>query len=175
MSALKPQDVLLALKLATPGAGELSFAALAEALGMSPSETHAAFKRAVAAGLVRTSGDLRRPVRAALLEFLVHGLKYTFVPERGPLTRGIPTAHAAPPLRDQLAQGDEPPPVWPTPDGDTRGQAFEPLYRSAPGAARQDPELYALLALADAIRGGRARERALAVKALEERLAALDE
>ncbi|MCB9540172.1 MAG: MarR family transcriptional regulator [Myxococcales bacterium] len=171
MSTLKPQDVLVALKLATPGAGELAFAALAEALGISPSEAHAAFRRAAAAGLVRTSGAVRRPVRAALVEFLVHGLKYVFVPERGGLTRGMPTAHAAPPLRDQITQGDDPPPVWPAPDGEVRGQAFEPLYRSAPGAARRDPELYALLALADAIRAGRARERALAVKALEERLA----
>ncbi|MGA7802557.1 MAG: nucleotidyltransferase domain-containing protein, partial [Gammaproteobacteria bacterium] len=39
-------------------------------------------------------------------------------------------------------------------------------------AAKRDPALYALLALVDAIRGGRARERALAMKELKQRLAA---
>lgn len=39
-----------------------------------------------------------------------------------------------------------------------------------PEAALRDPTLYELLALLDAIRDGRARERALAEKALEKRL-----
>ena len=31
-----------------------------------------------------------------LLEFLTHGISYVFSPKKGGLTRGIPTAHAAP-------------------------------------------------------------------------------
>ena len=91
--------------------------------------------------------------------------------ERGGLTRGMPTAHAAPPLRDQLAASDAPAPVWPDPEGTVRGEEFAPLYRSVPQAARADERLYELLALVDALRGGRARERELAVKELRTRLA----
>jgi hypothetical protein len=45
-----------------------------------------------------------------------------------------------------------------------------PLYDSVPGAARRDPALYDLLALIDAIRMGRARERNVAEKEITQRL-----
>ncbi len=86
------------------------------------------------------------------------------------MTRGMPTAWAAPPLSEQIAAGDEPPPVWPDPEGEARGIAFEPLYRSAPKAAKRDRALYEMLALVDALRDGRARERQLAAKELKARL-----
>jgi hypothetical protein len=46
------------------------------------------------------------------------------------------------------------------------------LYRSAPRAAQRDADLYECLALIDAIRGGRARERKLAEELLQKKLAA---
>lgn len=46
----------------------------------------------------------------------------------------------------------------------------EPLFKSAPYAVRQDAELYALLALVDAIRIGQPRERNLAIKLLGKHL-----
>ena len=49
------------------------------------------------------------------------------------------------------------PAVWPWRDGETRGIALEPLYKTAPAAALRDPVLYQSLALLDAIRDGRAR------------------
>ncbi|MCC7172374.1 MAG: hypothetical protein IT459_18150 [Planctomycetes bacterium] len=80
------------------------------------------------------------------------------------------TAHAAAPLRDLIDAGTDPPPVWPDPEGTDRGEALEPLYRSVPAVARRDPKLYEILCLVDAIRAGRARERALAEKLLRERI-----
>jgi hypothetical protein len=65
---------------------------------------------------------------------------------------------------------DEPLPVWPDPQGEVRGAAFSPLYKSAPKAARADPALYELLVLVDAIRGGLARERKIAISKLNARL-----
>jgi len=79
-------------------------------------------------------------------------------------------AFAAPPLKNEIASRDELPPVWPWRDGETRGIALEPLYRTAPAAALRDPMLYELLALVDAIRDGRARERKIAEKELISRL-----
>ena len=48
--------------------------------------------------------------------------------------------------------------------------AVQPLYPSVPGAARRDPALYDLLALVDAMRLGRARERGRAEKEISQRL-----
>jgi hypothetical protein len=168
---LKPQDVLVLLKLVALGDRSWSYAWLAVQLGMSPSQLHAAVKRALAAQLAVRNEETVVPNLRNLEEFLIHGLKYAFVPERGELTRGMPTAHAAPPLERHFATSAEPPPVWPDPEGSVRGMAFSPLYKLAPGAAREDERLYELLVLVDAIRGGRVRERELAIRELKKRLA----
>lgn len=87
---------------------------------------------------------------------------------RGGLCRGVPTAHAAPGVADVFNADNEPPPVWPDADGSVRGLGVIPLYRAAPKAARRDVRLYELLAVADLLRGGRARERAWAELRVEE-------
>lgn len=162
---LKPQDVLVALGAVLKPPALSPYLERAHQLGMSVSEVHAADKRLKSAGLMSEG----RPVRAALEEFLVHGLRYVFVPELGPVVRGTPTAHAGPGL-SALIQDGEPPPVWPDPEGMVRGMSFSPLYRSVPEAARRDPLLYELLALTDALRAGRARERKLAAELMHQHL-----
>ena len=101
----------------------------------------------------------------------MHGVKYAFPPERGGITRGLPTAGAAEPRNRKVMQED-PMPVWPFEDGPARGYSFSPLHKNVPRAASRDPGLYELLALVDAIRGGRARERELAQRELSTRLRA---
>ncbi len=167
---LKPQDLMAMLKLVAMGDRSWTYASLADQLGMSVSQLHSAIKRALAAGLAVRNNDGIVPNRPALRDFILHGMKYVFVPERGELTRGMPTAHAAPPLDAYFPDSGEPPPVWPDPEGSVRGMAFAPLYKLAPRAARADPALYELLVLVDAIRGGRARERAIAANELDLRL-----
>lgn len=168
---LKPQDVVVLLKLVAIGSEPWTFQRLAVELSVSQSEVHAGVRRAVAARLMSDASTASgRPVREALLEFLVHGVKYAFPPERGGLTRGVPTGYAAPPLNKLIVGSSDPPPVWPYAEGSVRGLAFTPLYPSVPAAALKDPLLYELLALVDAIRDGRARERNLAAKELESRL-----
>jgi hypothetical protein len=167
---LKPQDILVLLKLVAVGHKAWTYNRLAVELGMSPSEVHSAVKRVLTAGLAVQVDDEIRPNIRNLEEFLLHGLRYVFLPDRGQLSRGMPTAHAAPPLLEKMVPDQEPPPVWPDPEGEVRGMAFSPLYKSAAKAARQDSLLYELLALVDAIRGGRAREREIAGKELRKRL-----
>ena len=132
---LKSQDVVIVLKLAAKNAAELpwNFASLARELCMSSSEVHAGFQRAVKASLINP--HTRQPNISALYEFIIHGLRYVFPPERGEVTRGVPTAHAADPLKRHLLDDGELPPVWPDPKGKVRGQAFLPLYKSVPKAA----------------------------------------
>jgi hypothetical protein len=169
---LKPQDVVLLLKLVALGEAGWTYQRLASELALSPSEAHAGVRRAVAARLMTDAKSASgRPIREALKEFLLHGVKYAFPPERGELTRGVPTGYAAPPLNKEIAQGNDPPPVWPHAQGSVRGYALKPLYKSVPLAAERDSALYELLALVDAIRDGRARERTLAARELEARLA----
>ena len=109
-------------------------------------------------------------VRESLKRFIEHGARYAFPATHGGATRGMPTSYAAPPLKDKIVQPNEPPPVWPHKNGTARGLAFYPLYPTVPEAAGRNPALYELLVLFDAIRGGSARERALALALLGERL-----
>ncbi len=107
---------------------------------MSPSEVHASIRRGRAARLIDGPELGDRPNIQALEEFLVHGIKYAFPPERGGMTRGLPTAHAAEPLSRKLTQED-PGPVGPFEEGPKRGYAFIPLYKRAPEAALKDQDL----------------------------------
>jgi hypothetical protein len=168
--SLKPQDVFILLKIVALGSSPWSYLSLAHELGMSQSEVHQGVKRAASARLFDLSS--KRPIRKAVEEFLVHGVKYAFPTQRGEPTRGVPTAHAAPPLSSMIVQSEEMPPVWPDPHGEVRGFEFLPLYHSVPDAARRDSGLYELLALVDAIRAGKSRERELATQELRRRLSA---
>ena len=165
---LKPQDIVILLKLVVLNDRPWSFTSVAVELAMSPSEVHGGVQRAAASRLYDPNRKV--PILRSLLEFLVHGVKYAFPPESGRLTRGVPTGYAAPPLNRLIAQSDDPPPVWPFAEGNVRGFEFAPLYRSVPQAAVKDEALYELLALVDAVRDGKARERELAVQELTRRL-----
>jgi len=161
---LKPQDLLVALKLVALGHTSWQYAVLAESLDMGQAEAHAAVKRGLQAGLLITEGSKAVPMRRNLLEFVNHGVRYVFVPERGQITRGMPTAWAAPPLAGIMAGDEWAVPVWPFHEGKVRGEGFSPLFRSVPIAASKDKQLYELLALVDAVRGGKARDRKLAIQ-----------
>jgi hypothetical protein len=168
--ALKPQDVYVVLKLAADAPSWPGYAELARALSMSASEVHASLQRARESQLVFDFEDGPRPNFLGVKEFLVHGLKYAFPAEMGGMTRGMPTSYAADPLKKVISRGVDPVPVWPSADGDIRGLGLEPLYKSAPLGASRDPLLYEYLALVDALRCGRARERSIAAEELTRRL-----
>jgi DNA-binding Lrp family transcriptional regulator len=164
----KSLDVVVLLKLLSGGARK-TFAQLSSELGMSASEIHASVRRSAAAGLIDPRS--RRPLRRPLEDYLLYGVRHAFPVERGPITRGIPTSYAAPPLAQHFQTQDDLPPVWPDSQGSSKGYAVEPLFKPIGKAVRQDPELYKLLALVDAIRDGRARERKLAEEKLKSLIA----
>ena len=168
---LKPQDMLVLLKAAAHPGRRWTYAALAAALSMSVSEVHASVKRSTAAGLavVHGRGDWA-PVVPALLEFAVHGVRYVWSAAAGPVKRGVATSFGVEPLASRLAAAAGEAPVWPHPAGSAKGPGLAPIYRTAPEAALADPALHRLLALVDALRTGRARERALATDLLKHEL-----
>lgn len=165
---IKPQDIIVALDLCRERGIQDTFACRGKRLGMSASEVHAAVCRLGEARLL--DPKTREVRRRLLLDFLVHGVPYAFAESPKEVTRGMPTAWAAPVLADQFARSGAMPPIWPDPEGKIQGVAVRPLYRSSVAASKSDPELYDLLALVDALRIGRVRERKIATNILEERL-----
>lgn len=159
----------MALKLCLDEGGR-SYADLGQSLSMSASEVHAGVRRLMDARLV--DPETREVRREALRLFLIHGVPHAFPAALKEVTRGIPTAWAAPVMAGKIGATDQLPPVWPDPEGRVQGMALKPLYSSVPRAVKTDPELYDLLCLVDALRIGRARERALAEQELSQRLTA---
>ena len=159
---------IYALAKLTLEEGSRPYAVVARELEMSASEFHAAVKRLGQAGLVDPKD--RRIRQGAVREFLFHGLRYVFPASTGGLTRGVPTSYAALPLSELISFGQENIPVWPDALGESLGYGIEPLHPSAPGAARRDGRFYQVLALIDALREGRNRERQIAEDELLKRI-----
>jgi hypothetical protein len=164
------QDIAILLKISLMKGPKILSKKLAEDLFLSPAEVSKSLNRCKDSGLLYWSDLEKRVNRSALLDFLAYGMRHVFPPKRGALVRGVPTATAAEPLKSHFVDNGEPPPVWPYAEGSVRGLSFSALYKSAPKAALLDPRLYELLALCDAIRSGRTRERVLAIELLRKAL-----
>lgn len=165
-SGMRPHDIVILLKIAAKAKEDWLMKDLAYELGISASEVSESINRSVIAGLIMP--DKRRIMKQALIEFLQYGLKYVYPQRPGPIVRGMPTAHSAPPLVN-LIQSDEIY-VWPSARGNQKGQAIESLHKGVVEASKKDPKLYELLALTEALRVGKVREQELAIKALKEKI-----
>jgi hypothetical protein len=121
---LRPQDVVVLLKLSLLGEERPPYLKIANDMHMYPSEVYTSIKRARASQLLQGPEMKDRVNRSALLEFLLHGIRYAFPAETGSLTRGIPTSYGASLLNEHIDSGSEPLPVWPYPEGHTRGYSF---------------------------------------------------
>jgi hypothetical protein len=159
-NGMRPQDVVLLLKLTLPKSNLLQGKDLAVSLHLSAAEVSESLKRCQYSRLLAGSSQARRVNLRALLDFLLNGLPYVFPIHPGAQARGMVTGPSARPLVATF--GVEPAYVWPCSDGEVWGAAVEPLYHGAIAAARTDTQLYELLALTDALRLGRPRERKMA-------------
>ena len=108
-----------------------------------------------------------RTNKKSLLEFVIYGIKYVFPAKMGELTRGIATSFSAPALNEKLFSSGELIAVWPDERAKSKGLKVIPLFHTVPYAVRQDGDLYAMLALVDAIRLGNQREAGVAANILE--------
>jgi hypothetical protein len=160
--ALKPQDIVVAVKISVHKARGFTYSVLADELFMSASEVHAATKRCELCRLLIRTDEGITTIRQSLVEFLTHGIQYVFPAITGGITRGTPTGFAGPSLRNYFNLENELVPVWPDAEGQTKGITFQPLYPSLVKAAKVDLGLYDVMTLVDAVRGGAARERELA-------------
>ena len=165
-SGMRPQDILVLLKIAALEGDNWYYKDIAHELGISGSEVSESVNRSKFAKLIDKSG--RKLKALALMDFLVYGLKYVFPAKPGELTRGMPTAHSAPPLCERIRS--EQSYVWPIPDGAILGFAIEPLYETVTFAANRDPRFYELMSLVESIRVGKARESGIAIEELRMRI-----
>lgn len=164
---LKPLDVVVGLKAHLWAASApWSFERLAVSLGIVASQAHTSLRRLETAGLYRPASRSLRTHAFSL--FAEHGIPHVFPGEVGEMVVGMPTAHAAPPLCEFLVSGDAY--VWPSKAG-IEGRRVAPLHPAVPTAAAADDALYRALALIDAFRVGRVRERRLASEELPRLLA----
>ena len=67
---LKPQDIVVAMKLVAVGPNNWTYNQISFELGMSPSEVHSAVKRLLKVNLVRKEDDDIVPNSENLQEFL---------------------------------------------------------------------------------------------------------
>lgn len=188
---MKSQDIVILLKLISlqdqeleKGSAQLKSESISgdpyavrnlESLtGISKTEIAQSIKRSVASGIARkdNTSNEPRPHRRNLFNFIIHGLKFVFPANPGPMQRGIPTAFAAPMLEGLLISGGSYNYVWPYAEGREMGQSVEPLFKSVPEATLKDQHLYEYLALVDAIRLGNQREVGLASDRLKTRMLA---
>lgn len=176
---LKPQDCLVLIKLLANPAVYYSQRQLSDEICISLSEVNAGLKRLEEAGLVRKGHSSHLsiskeyiPNLTASLEFLTVAIKYFFPVKLGTLTRGIPTAVAAPIFQNKIALGRDPVPVWPDAQGDKKGLGLDPIHPSVTKSLHKefDENFYEILVLVDAIRVGRARERNIAKELLSKKI-----
>lgn len=165
-SGMRPQDIAVLLAITARDEQPWMMKDIAQELGISASEVSESLHRSSVAGLV--DKPKRKVMRHALLEFLIHGVRYVFPQEPGAIVRGVPTAFSAAPLDKFIMSSEKL--VWPYAKGTERGQAIEPLYPSVVEACINNPELHELMALVDALRVGRVRERELVKVELEKRI-----
>jgi hypothetical protein len=163
-NGMRPQDAVVLFKILLLENSSWQSKDLAHSLFLSPTEVSFSLKRCQYARLLDSTG--RMVARRTFTEFVLHGLPVVFPTQPGAQVRGLPTAHSAPPLSQQIMA--EQVYVWPDAEGDDWGSAITPLYPKVPQAARADARLYELLALTDALRVGRPRERQLAGDLLSE-------
>jgi hypothetical protein len=166
---MKPQDVLVLLKLISLKERPWSQLTLADELFISQSEISHSLARSKYSGLLHVYG--KSVNLNSFMEFLQYGIRFVFPQKPGPVVRGVPTAHSAPPLNSTIHSDEDY--VWPSVKGQERGHGIIPLYSSVVDAVKLDSDLYELLALVDALRVGKAREREMAIQELKHRM--LDE
>ncbi len=163
---MRPHDIVILLKIATLSGKSWLAKDIAQSLGISASEVSESLNRSRIALLI--SEDKKHLMKNNLIDFLEHGLSYVYPAEIGAIQRGIPTAHSASPLNKLISASESF--VWPLSAGTSRGQSIEPLHPAVPKACNNDPLLYELLTLTDALRLGRTREKQLAIKELRRRI-----
>lgn len=165
-NGMRPQDIVILMKLVALENQPWQYRDLASSLFISISEISESLNRSMMAGLVDQSRKKLR--RNSLMEFIQYGFHYVFPQVPGAIVNGIVTAHSHPAYSNLIVS--QIPYVWPSPGGTVRGQSIEPLHKGVVKAIALDEVLYKLLASLDILRVGKIREINLALTELKSQI-----
>ena len=162
-NGMRPQDIVILLKIISLAVKDepWQFRDLSASLNISISEISGSLRRSEQAGLING----KKVARNSLMEFIQYGLKYVFPQKPGSIATGMPTAHSHPFYKERIVSSH--PYIWPSFDGNERGESIEPLHKGVINASAKDKIFYLLLASVDIIRVGRLREIEIAIEELE--------
>lgn len=163
---MKPQDVVILLRLLMIQDPGMTQRDLAIDLFISQAEVSHSLNRCRYAGLLGAGRN--EVMKRTFLDFLQYGLAVVFPTRPGPITRGVPTAHSTSPLSLDIQSNEIY--IWPWAKGSVRGMGISPLYPTLPQVAASDPDFHEWLALVDALRVGKAREGQIALDHLKKRI-----
>ncbi len=136
---LKPQDIMLLLKLAVHPNSEWTYPSLAHDLAMSVSEVHTGLKRAERSGLF--SRELRRPLGGNWRSLFCTGCATPSLPRSG-ASPGDAHRRQPPVFLEEFPFSPEENYVWPHPDGQQRGMSLSPLSNRSPGGHQRPAALH---------------------------------
>lgn len=163
--ALKPQDLVVAVKFAVAQGTRFTYAAAAGDLGLAQSRVHSSVQMLIQARLA--SGSTKEGISvnsSRLVDLIIYGVPYFFPPTIGGPTRGMATGTAIESMTKELQANSEAEYVWPDSKGSSRGISLLPIHTCLLTASRNDPVLYRVFMAIDVLRISSSREREMAVK-----------
>ena len=168
---LKGQDIAVITKILIKQKSQqqIEYKSIAYELYISQSEVSKGILRLEKAKLTSRDAENQLMIhKEALMEMLMHGLKYFFPAEINIATRGVATAYS-PPLIKQYMLNSEDAFVWPFIHGKNKGLALTPIYKTLPHALDRSPDeqFYKMMSALDLIRLGGSRENKVAREILE--------
>lgn len=157
----------------------LSLRGIGSSLGISKTEISTSLKRCVDSrllvlydsennGLLSLNEDNWHVNKKALFDLIKYAVPYFFPVKQSGLNFGLATGFSAPILAKELTSGGTNPYVWASEYGTIYGQSIEPLYKTVPFASINDQFVYDSFSLIDAYRMGKAREKDIALRLIEE-------
>ncbi|HTM66045.1 MAG TPA: hypothetical protein VL093_06985 [Flavipsychrobacter sp.] len=165
-SNMRPQDVVVLLKIISANRKSWMNKELAAELYLSTAEISNSLQRNAISGLF--DADHKKIRLQSFTEFLIYGLPYIFPQTPGGMAKGMPTGHSHEYFKEKIVDSEIY--VWPDVESGYRGLSVQPLYPGAVNAAKMDSKLYLYLALIDVIRMGKVREKELAIEKLKQEI-----
>lgn len=144
-----------------------SLLSLEASTGISKSQISLSIRRCTDLRLLLIRNKVPYVNTQELFNTVIPALRFFFPIRKLGIVRGIPISYSSPFLYEEVLSGKTHPMVWADSNGSISGEAIEPLYKTAPYAAKQDPLLYELLVLIDSIRLNTPREKQIASERLK--------
>ena len=167
---LRGQDIAILIKLLLKhnAKEKIEFKSIAYELYISQSEVTKSIQRLEKSKLlIRYSDDNIELHKHGLIEFFIYGVKYFFPAEINIATRGMAAGYSSPHFKKLILSEENY--VWPYLNGDMKGLALTPIYRTLPNALERTPDenFYVIISALDLIRLGGKRENKIAKETLE--------